>query len=341
MISIQDQKSDVEPTVRDSLDDNTSDLPPAYDALSIHHSTNHARYTSTSAFPGPVAGSSSNPPDSDSSLTLPALNVDKSLPPPPPPPLPLLDDTPCSPRNASPALTQRPRARKNTSWLSLLPFVSSFSAKRVRQSVLSIVSDLVVPPSRTSNEGQRNAHEILASVAETCAEHKVSLSAILQEAFIADHTPMYWAVVNYREELLVACWYILDRYLSRLFRIFGVRVSSTRTRRCSMHFGCVVLRFIGRMVFRFRACEQKSIASDNLLLNNRPLDEIRIQQTSDQAFVVFFDIPLWQRRMKAIGQVGIEFIASRCGLSPFSPRTLPHRPRRLGNQEKARLHGTS
>ena len=52
------------------------------------------------------------------------------------------------------------------------------------------------------------------------------------------------------------------------------------------------------------------IASDNLLLGDRPLDEIHIQRTNDQGFVVSFDIPLWQRRMKVIGQVSIEFIAS-------------------------------
>ena len=202
MLSIQDQKSDVEP-IRDLLDESTSDLPPAYDALSLHYSANHStnRYTSTSAFPGPVAGSSSDPHGSDSaSSNHSVFDIDKSLP---SRPLPL-DDTPSPPKNASPALAQRPRARKNTSWLSLLPFASSFSAKRVRQSVLSIVSDLVVPPSRVSNEEQKNVHEILASVAETCAEHKLSLSTILQETFIADHTPMYWAVVNYRQELLAA-----------------------------------------------------------------------------------------------------------------------------------------
>lgn len=92
-----------------------------------------------------------------------------------------------------------------------------------------------------------------------------------------------------------------------------------------MHFECAALHSTGRMVFRFKACEQvcsftcrpsektrvtHSIASDNLLLENRPLDEIRIQQTSNQGFVVSFDIPLWQRRIKVIGQVSIEFIAS-------------------------------
>lgn len=186
-----DQKSDVEP-----------DQPPAYDALSVHQPANHSenRDASTSAFSGTVAGSRSALPDPGSArLNHPVLNVNKSLPPHPS----SLDDTPTSPREASPALDQRPRTRKNTSWFSLLPFASTFSAKRVRQSVLLVVNDLVVSPSGAGSQEQKNAHEILASIAETCVEHKLSLSAILQETSIADHTPMYWAIVNYRQELLV------------------------------------------------------------------------------------------------------------------------------------------
>lgn len=202
MVIIQDNKSDVD-SIHDNPNENTNDLPPAYDALSLHGSTSYDvnQHTGESAFPSPVAGSSRGPFHSHAQgLNLPVSNVDKSLPSPPP----QLDNTLSSPINASPASTQKPRTRKNTSWFSLLPFASSLTAKRVRQSALSIISDLVIPPSRTSNAEQKNAHEILASVAETCAEYKVSLSGILREAFIADHTPMYWAIVNYRQELLVA-----------------------------------------------------------------------------------------------------------------------------------------
>lgn len=200
---IQDQEPDVEST-RDSLDESVGDLPPAYDALSVHPTTNQSeiQHAAFSAFPDPVAaGSSGDLPGFDSARSNhPVINIDKSLPPRPS----SLDSSPSSPRNVSPALVQRPHARKNTSWLSLLPFVSSFSAKRVRQSILSAVSDLVAPQSRVGSEEQRNVHEILASIAETCADHKLSLSTILQETSIVDHTPMYWAVVNYRQELLVA-----------------------------------------------------------------------------------------------------------------------------------------
>lgn len=202
MLLIHEPKSEAE-RIHGRLDQSTGDLPPAYDALSIHRSTSRdaTRSASLSALPELVAGPRSELLHSNSANFTPPVLINKSLPPPPPS---SLDVTPPVPKNSRSGPLQRPRPHKTTSWLSLLPFASSFAAKRVRQSVLSIVSDVVVPPSRVSGKEQNNAHEILASVAETCAEHKLSLSAILQETFVADHTPIYWAVVNYRQELLVA-----------------------------------------------------------------------------------------------------------------------------------------
>lgn len=329
MILLEDHKSDAKPT-RDRPREGTGDLPPAYDALSLHRPTNSDvnQCTSLSVLPSPVAGSSRDPlrPDPAKASQL-ALDVLKS-----PSSLPTCKDTdiPTSSRRASAPLTQTTRARKNTSWFSLLPFVSSFSAKRVRQSVMSIVSDLVVPPSRTSHKEQEDVHEILASLAQTCTEHKISLSTILQETFIGDHTPMYWAVFHYRQELLVALL-VHSRPLS-IQTISDIRraclVSSNQAlfhalRVCRPPFhktdGIQVpsLRTGMPLLFSDPPKELKSrlIASENLLVGNRPLDEIHIQRTNDQGLIVSFDILLWQKRMRGIGQVGIEFIASGAPIS--------------------------
>jgi hypothetical protein len=96
------------------------------------------------------------------------------------------------------------RSRKSGSWFSLLPFISSSSAKQVRQSIMTSVHDLMLPSSDPSAGAPPNPDEVLASAAESCAKHKLSLSTILQEMSIAEHSPMYWAVVDYRKELLVA-----------------------------------------------------------------------------------------------------------------------------------------
>ncbi|KAG6382201.1 hypothetical protein JVT61DRAFT_852 [Boletus reticuloceps] len=191
-------------------------------------------------------------------------------------------------KNVRPVSTKRPRARKNISWLSLLPFVSSISAKRVRQSVLLIVGDLVVLPFRTSNEEQRNAHEILASVVETCAEHNVSLSTVLQEAFIADHTPMYWAIVNYRQELLVALL-VHSRPLS-IQSVSDIRRACLVTSNQALFHALRTCRYpfhgtdgiqapsLRTGMFHplanfLRNSANMLVASDNLLLGNRPMDE--------------------------------------------------------------------
>ncbi|KIK91504.1 hypothetical protein PAXRUDRAFT_627735, partial [Paxillus rubicundulus Ve08.2h10] len=111
-------------------------------------------------------------------------------------------NTPPSDRTTS--SLQGPRTRKSGSWFSLLPFASSSSAKQVRQSVMTTVHDLMVPLSGPGSGRPPNPDEVLASAAKSCAKHKLSLSTVLQDISIAEHTPMYWAVVDYREELLVA-----------------------------------------------------------------------------------------------------------------------------------------
>lgn len=99
---------------------------------------------------------------------------------------------------------RKPRQRPNSSWLSFLPFTSSRSAKQARQTILATINDLIVSPYRLTSTSSPDAHEILSSCANLCAEHRLSLSDILQEPSVADHTPMYWAIVNYHEALLVA-----------------------------------------------------------------------------------------------------------------------------------------
>ncbi|KAF8131805.1 hypothetical protein EV363DRAFT_1479243 [Boletus edulis] len=142
---------------------------------------------------------------------------------------------------------------------------------------------------------------------ETCAEHKVSLSTVLQEAFIADHTPMYWAIVNYRQELLVALL-VHSRPLS-IQTVSDIRRACLVTSNQALFHALRTCRYPFHGTDGIQAPSLRT-ASDNLLLGNRPMDEICIQQASDQTFVVSFDIHLWQKRMKAVGQVGFEFIAS-------------------------------
>ncbi|KAI6098352.1 hypothetical protein EV401DRAFT_1879335 [Pisolithus croceorrhizus] len=206
------------------------------------------------------------------------------------------------------ARLQKNRQRHSSSWLSFLPFTSAHSAKQVRQSILTIVHDLAVPPSHSNLGSPPDAYEILASCSNTCAEHKLSLSEIVQELSIADHTPMYWAIVNYREALLIAL-------LTFAEKLGSVAVSDIR-RACLVSSNQPLFHALRTKRPPFHGIHGLRVpslhaATESLLLGSRPPDEVRVQESGqDGAFTVGFDVILWQRRMRAVGRTSVEFIVS-------------------------------
>lgn len=206
------------------------------------------------------------------------------------------------------ARLQKNRQRHSSSWLSFLPFTSARSAKQVRQSILTIIHDLAVPPSHSNLGSPPDAYEILASCSNTCAEHRLSLSEVVQDLSIADHTPMYWAIVNYREALLIAL-------LSFAEKLGSVAVSDIR-RACLVSSNQALFHALRTKRPPFHGTHGLRVPSlhavtESLLLGSRPTDEVRVQESSqDGAFTVGFDIILWQRRMRAVGRVSVEFIVS-------------------------------
>ncbi|KAF9218753.1 hypothetical protein BS17DRAFT_481926 [Gyrodon lividus] len=280
--------------------DSGGDQPPAHDAMSLHRplDLNLNPHTTSSSFLDPVEGSAN--PDLVHTTKRAHPDVDKS---PPSRPSPAFTSPP---NEIGASHLEKPRARKNK-WLSFLPFTSSRSAKQVRKSVLTIIHDLITPPSHPDACEPPNVHAILASAAKSCTECNISISTILQELSIAEHTPMYWAAVNYREELLVA----LLKYARPLL---GQTISDIR---CACLFSSNQELFHALRVRRppFHGTDGLQLSSvhttaDGLLLGARPADEIHIQPSGEGAFVATFDIALWQRRMQAVGRVSIEFIAS-------------------------------
>ncbi|KAG1903568.1 uncharacterized protein F5891DRAFT_76474 [Suillus fuscotomentosus] len=51
-------------------------------------------------------------------------------------------------------------------------------------------------------------------------------------------------------------------------------------------------------------------ATDGLLLGQRPPDDVRVEEDPDGAFSATLDIAMWQKRMRAVGSVSVEFIVS-------------------------------
>jgi len=85
---------------------------------------------------------------------------------------------------------------KGKSWFSFSSPVAAPPSRKpnneVRMTVLNLVRDLVLDHS----SGSPAALGILQSCAEACNSHSVSLSDILQERFIENHSPLYWAIVK-------------------------------------------------------------------------------------------------------------------------------------------------
>lgn len=205
----------------------------------------------------------------------------------------------------------KPEARKAksgpSSWLSLLPFTSSKATKQVRQSVLMLIHDLVVPPPTSANPNPKSPqlafpdpHEILASCAQSCSAKNLSLSTLLQEPAVAGHTAIYWAIVNYRPSLLDA----LLRHSSPL----------TPATQSEMRKACLVASnqalFQNLRLSAGLCASGLRSATDGLLLGQRPPDDVRIEEGPDGAFAATLDIALWQKRIRAVGIVSVEFIAS-------------------------------
>lgn len=244
---------------------------------------------------------------------LPPAVVDRSLP-----ERPQLDSRKVAPaESASSESFQKrkpvkPEARKAksgpSSWLSLLPFTSSKATKHVRQSVLMLIHDLVVPPTPTSSSLNPKSpqlsfpdpHEILASCAQSCSAKNLSLSTLLQEPAVAGHTAIYWAIVNYRPTLLDA----LLRHSSPL----------TPATQSEMRKACLVASnqelFQNLRLSAGLCASGLRSATDGLLLGQRPPDDVRIEEGPDGAFAATLDIALWQKRIRAVGSVSVEFIAS-------------------------------
>ncbi|KAG1848473.1 hypothetical protein F4604DRAFT_1812988 [Suillus subluteus] len=238
-----------------------------------------------------------------------AVDVDKSLP-----ERPQLDSRKTVPAESASSCQKRKHAKAckvksgPSSWLSLLPFTSSKATKHVHQSVLMLIHDLVVPPSTNSlNLNPKSPqltlpdpHEILASCAQSCSAKNLSLSTLLQEPTVAGHTAIYWAIVHYRPSLLDA----LLRHSSPL----------TPATQSEMRKACLVASnqalFQNLRLSAGLCASGLRSAADSLLLGQRPPDDVRIEEGPNGAFAATLDIAMWQKRIRAVGSVSVEFIAS-------------------------------
>ena len=140
----------------DDDDDSNTDAPPSYETISAGQPNNY-------------------PVDEKSSAPRPGSSTSNSTP---------------STSTSRPVSTQS----NPSSWLSMLSFSSSRTTKQVRQTVLTLIRDLVLNADAP--------HILLDSCANACRTYRLDLTALLQEPCIEHHSAIYWGVLNRREALL-------------------------------------------------------------------------------------------------------------------------------------------
>lgn len=140
-----------------------NDAPPSYTLAVSPNTSSPSSYRSDekSVVPRPVASSSS----SSSSSTPP-------------------------PRNT--VISRRPTTASASPLQQWFSFSTSRTTSEVRNTVHGLVRDLV----RERNMNSAASRGILESCAHACSEYAISLPSLLQEMFIEDHTPLYWAIVK-------------------------------------------------------------------------------------------------------------------------------------------------
>jgi hypothetical protein len=195
----------------------------------------------------------------------------------------------------------------SNNWFSFNTASSSRASHEIRNTVQGLLRDLVQDHASDSPA----AVGILSSCADACATHDVSFSDILQQNYIEDHTPVYWAIVkrlpddhpgveeNQGPDLLTA----LISYASPLKdeMITEIRQACLATSDQNLFKRLRQSPGFARMS-----------AVDQMLLGVKiPPDEIEVEEISsdEDTFVANFVIPQFQKRMAISKVIPLEFIA--------------------------------
>ncbi|KAJ7629994.1 hypothetical protein DFH06DRAFT_1056582 [Mycena polygramma] len=246
------------------------------------------------------------PPAYDGASASSSTRTEKARAPPPP----------VSPSSSSvPRAQPRRAAQESTSWTalggSLLAEVGLGSAQHrvaqeVRKTVTGLIHDLV-----WEQTADQERVTILDSCAHVCASHSVHFPSLLQEQYIEGHTPLYWAVVKRSvDEANPPTSYELPPLIRALVAYSAPLTKSTieDIRLACLHSGDQWLYQSLRLCPDFQALPHKS----QLLLSVQvPPDTITVGPAArhDAPFTADFEFAEFQKRMRVVREVKIEFIS--------------------------------
>lgn len=238
----------------------------------------------------------------------PSYDALEGIPPVPPrdekaagPSSPLPPTPPVSPGStASIAGGKHAGKRGGNSWFNFGP--RSKAAKEVRTTVLGLLRDLI-----KQGETQGGALGVLESCADACKTYDLSLSSLLQEKSVEGHTPLYWAIVN-RPALPPRPDDIdlVSAILSHAAPLTDATVDELRL--ACLHTSD---HSLFQKLRRSPAFSPVSARDELILGGNVPQDDVDVEdvKADESAFVVKFQIPMFQKRMRVSESVRLEFIA--------------------------------
>ncbi|KAL0955454.1 hypothetical protein HGRIS_001696 [Hohenbuehelia grisea] len=198
-----------------------------------------------------------------------------------------------------------PGARKSKgSWFS---FTTSRAERELRETIKGLVRDLV----RLQPADPASYHGILHSCSDACANYTLTLSSILQERYIEDHSPIYWAIVNRQPEEDEDT--STDHVPDWLTTLLSFSIPLTEDTISEIRYACLTTS--DQILFqRLRHAPAFSPLSgtDSMILGGEvPVDDIEVENVpgDEGSFAVNFGIVQFHKRMRISKQISLEFIA--------------------------------
>jgi hypothetical protein len=219
------------------------------------------------------------------------------------PPLPL--KSPLSPSSSISSSTKGKARAAN--WFNFTESSESRTSREVRSTVLRLVRDLIQEHISSSPA----ATGILQSCAEACSTHSLSLSSILQEKSIEDHTPLYWAIVKRLPDQHQDVEETLGPDLISALISYASPLNADTIK--DLRLACLATS--DQPLFqRLRLSPEFSpvSGSDQVLLGMTiPPDDIDVEDLPGEAgaFAVDIVIPHFHKRMVVSKKITLEFIA--------------------------------
>ena len=208
-------------------------------------------------------------------------------------------------RNSGSIKKDKAKARSPKDWFT--SHSAARTSREVHSTVLGLLRDLI----QDNTSKSPSAAGVLKSCADACAAHNVSLSNILQQKFIEDHTPIYWTIVK---RLPDSHPDLEDNqgpdFLTSLIAYASPLKEATIT---DIRLACLAASD-QKLFQRLRQMPEICLVStvNQMLLGTRtPPDEIEVEDNPSDAasFVAAFVIPMFHKQIMVSKEITLEFIA--------------------------------